>query len=66
MRKRTYDLCYVIMTTKIGAWRKPAVVMFYTEKQIAETIAALERYSPGIWERMTALPRSRTPVKSRR
>ena len=28
--------------------------MFYTEKQIAETIAALERYSPGIWERMTA------------
>jgi hypothetical protein len=45
--KRTYDLCYVIMTTKVGAWRKPAMLMFYTEKQIAETIAALECYSPG-------------------
>ena len=30
---------------------------FYTEEQVRETIAALERYSPGIWERMKTLAR---------
>jgi hypothetical protein len=31
------------------------VGLFYTEKQISETIAALESYSPGIWARMLTL-----------
>jgi hypothetical protein len=30
---------------------------FYTEEQVREAIAALESYSPGIWERMKTLAR---------
>lgn len=40
---------------------------FYTDEQIQEAIAALERYSPGIWENMKNSARIRDlSTKSKR
>lgn len=35
---------------------------FYTDKQIQEAIAALESYSPGIWENMKNMARITDPL----